>query len=1334
MADELVTIRLRVTGNSREIDQTRRRLERLSAQSALTTAQLNNMGNTLNKKVDPEFRKFQKRLTSFTSALAGFQKLMLKVFGITFALAAASLAGVNALFATGRFLVKGYEVAMKGLAVAAAAVGAALATVAAAQREYNAALYAYAYKSSPNLGKGLNQSRAALRMLQTDTQLAVFGMEALNSAFATISASGQMSGGSIALLRALSDFAAAGGDPAKNFQAAADFVAMIQKEGKVTTQSLEQAKKSLPAFAAALKEASKQGITSTSQIMAALKSGQLGAIGGVTGQAGLLGQTLIGSLKGYVVQIRNLGADIGQSLLQPVNEALNKVFQTIRMTLMRIAPEIVRFGKGTMLDGLISGFNKIADFLVNLFRKWLPASNGMLAKFGKWWAQVVHVFDRAVNALRPLLDGGRAIIDMFGPAIGAIFGKFGDIIKTIDRLVVQNREQWNKFTTALTKAVNTIGDFLVYMLETFDRALPALTVIINAFIALANAIMGASQAIQGFGGGLGGVLPLMMLAGAMFAKPFMKGMMTGGAAGGRAGRVGNAMRGGRVGGAYGLITPPVVVGGAGASQKGPMGRAMNAFRGAGKGGASIGGRLSAARTGFGRAGGAGSLGRGFGGSIGPGLALGLLSGMVAPEASEGVGGGAMIASLAPLLGKAGPYAALAGTAVAGYSIMKNATTTGGGALGGAMMGLGGGALAGAAIGAAGGPIGMVGGALIGVAAGAIIGAVQGRAQGEQKKVMTEVGKQTDILYNSVANAMVIGNTDAARRYLRNAKSRASELAKINEQYFQGSFYDPTTGQVVNRHDRDQRKQTAEQLYGEGKLTRAEADAMINAPGTFAKEMAKAANQTEEFLDGPLNRFDEMTRILGKSTGMTTEEIMQLANKMGVNLYDDTLQFQDALSQLGLTMQLTTQQIVGGARDIALKSLSAFDEAYQALNAPDVLNEIVDNFRELALSDAAKEKDLVKFIGDYANQLMVMFPDDPIGATQELFDQFGEGGLMYQAGAAFAGLGSDFLDVIGPILTQLESTTRQDMGSYLGGLISQQLLGQNYAVDVNALSGGISRLPLQQQQAVLDAISSGTFQDVFANFAPGQLQSMGFGSGAEYITSLLGGLGITGTLGVERTQVSAADAAKMSEDEILARTQMFNAISTFFENEPNWLSKSPSWFSQFPGWWDPSNPPGPVGGDPDTTTPRGFGDTTSTRLGKTMRRYGYLNSMLTGKRTVTSAYRTNNLGSINSDHIMGRAFDLTGQNLGAFSTLVNNSGGFAEFHGRGGSRHLHVVPGETPVGDTSSVATRVAPAAPVGPTSNSYNIVINGGSDSADVIAKKVMAEINRQQRSKQERM
>jgi hypothetical protein len=83
--------------------------------------------------------------------------------------------------------------------------------------------------------------------------------------------------------------------------------------------------------------------------------------------------------------------------------------------------------------------------------------------------------------------------------------------------------------------------------------------------------------------------------------------------------------------------------------------------------------------------------------------------------------------------------------------------------------------------------------------------------------------------------------------------------------------------------------------------------------------------------------------------------------------------------------------------------------------------------------------------------------------------------------------------------------------------------------------------------------------------------------------------------------------------------------------------------------------------------------------------------------------------------------------------VNQSGGFAEFHGSGFDRHLHVVPGATPMGDTMTPAA-VMVSGGGGGSSTAYNITINAaqGQD-PNAIAAAVMAKIDDRDRNMKER-
>jgi hypothetical protein len=170
--------------------------------------------------------------------------------------------------------------------------------------------------------------------------------------------------------------------------------------------------------------------------------------------------------------------------------------------------------------------------------------------------------------------------------------------------------------------------------------------------------------------------------------------------------------------------------------------------------------------------------------------------------------------------------------------------------------------------------------------------------------------------------------------------------------------------------------------------------------------------------------------------------------------------------------------------------------------------------------------------------------------------------------------------------------------------------------------------------------------------------------------------------------------------------------------PNWFKETPTWWSNEPDWYQQ-----------DTNVPKAK-DTPPSRVQQTLARHSQIDSGITGKRTVTSALRNWGLGSLKSDHITGNAYDLVGQNLGAYGVAVRKSGGFAEFHGSQGDRHLHVVPG---TGDSSMPSVVGLQSSGGGSVANSYNITINGTNQDPEAIANAVMEKIKRSQRSMNER-
>jgi hypothetical protein len=211
--------------------------------------------------------------------------------------------------------------------------------------------------------------------------------------------------------------------------------------------------------------------------------------------------------------------------------------------------------------------------------------------------------------------------------------------------------------------------------------------------------------------------------------------------------------------------------------------------------------------------------------------------------------------------------------------------------------------------------------------------------------------------------------------------------------------------------------------------------------------------------------------------------------------------------------------------------------------------------------------------------------------------------------------------------------------------------------------------------------------------------------------------------------SSLDAiANMPEDMAKVYQGFIDDYKLFFESQAD----TPEWFtaSAFKELVEAMK-------DMDTSSPRGkgIGDTTSSRLATTLNRHSMMDGALVGKRTITSAYRTTGLGSPSSDHVMGRAYDLVGQNLGGYSKMVHANGGFAEFHGTNANRHLHVVPGPG-VGDTM-VPKRMSGMGPAGVsanTNNNYTINVEAGPNAtAEQIANITMKKIKLMQDNQRQR-
>ena len=414
--------------------------------------------------------------------------------GIEFAISALSIASVNAAFAIGKFAMQAYNYGMQALAGTVAALGVAAIGAAAAFREFQAAQYQFRYKDSAALGSALDQSSQGLRSLYKDTTLATFGVQALAGAFAAVSKQSAFTPASKNALKAMADFAQASGDPAQSLQSAATMIGILQKGKGFTQEALAAAKQISPEFDKAFKEGKYKN---KDKFLEDLMSGKLASAAGVSGQADAVGRTLFGQFKNYLTQSLVEISDVGQRVLEPIKEAMHGVFQGLTRTFRRVSGDLVTFGKGPFLKSFVSFTGRLEDFTVVLFRKFLPATEGFWKKTTGFFTGFARYFREVRDALEPLRDGGSIIIETFGKPIIEIFRQIGKSVQALDKMAVENKDNFLAFGDALAKIVEGFFDISRAIRVAFNSALT----ILNPFLRILATAMRLLGSLTGMVGG-----------------------------------------------------------------------------------------------------------------------------------------------------------------------------------------------------------------------------------------------------------------------------------------------------------------------------------------------------------------------------------------------------------------------------------------------------------------------------------------------------------------------------------------------------------------------------------------------------------------------------------------------------------------------------------------------------------------------------------------------------------------------------------------------------------------------------------------------------------------
>lgn len=730
------------------------------------------------------------------------------------------------------------------------------------------------------------------------------------------------------------------------------------------------------------------------------------------------------------------------------------------------------------------------------------------------------------------------------------------------------------------------------------------------------------------------------------------------------------------------------------------------------------------------------MGGGMLASVGTGMFLesGLGQKMFGDEsAQKWMNTGAMLMPFSPALGLG---VGLAGTAM-------NARTYKGG--------IGSGAGAGAAIGGMfGGPVG----ALVGAGVGALVGAISAKRNKDKmaRQAATAIAdsKLADITVNTFASAIATGTAEGGRQTVKDFRKFVTDFENM---------------------DRDARNSALDNFVKSGLISKSEAKLMAGG-GTgnqAVSRLRKEASDIEAAVTPMFDQFDNAMSGLQLATGMSSQEIMKLAAEMNVNLFDPTIELTDIIQKLGVGMVKTGEQINQTMRDIAIKSTSVFDRYLEGEELKDSLNAARSR---LVGGDTSTEA----FIDYYTKAMeyqQLVAPKTAVNAF--LSRRRGmETGDIYNNELAGVTRNAEFDALLKEQLAEEQKGISGELATNIGSQLVKKNIGFEDATAATAMlqtaiSGLIDRANAGDQTALtnLSAIEKGIadgtlFEGVttrigaarrIGKFTGLQVESEGrYGAtlGGETMSKLK-----TGQTTQEMVNAMSAGAQEIYNQMTKAFTEGLSSISgqpQWWENAPPWWGTTPSritggasgsgassaqpaghpnsFYSDTglaggtPGWYIVSG----LGsftqvGDTSTSRARGRGGSVGSALRATMGAHASFNSMLPGKRMITSSWREWGLGSPSSDHATGRAYDLTGDNLQQYSKFVNDAGGFAEFHGVGGERHLHVVPPIGPMGDRSSpVSMGASGSSTYGGDSFTITVVESSSAkETAEEVVQKIVA-------------
>lgn len=558
MADnENVTIRIRVRADTKELARVQAQLAALCKQADDCHDTFSNLGRRFDdndkstRRASKGFNKTSKDL----NVLSKVGKSAAKVIGKTFKIAmigaaietaafAVALSSVNLLLKTGQVLARAWNATVRGVGVASANAAAGVLTLVsafmAAQRQFVAA------QATGRYGGSFKNASNSLRALQSDSQLAVFGLESLTGAFNAASKNARVTGQTVAGLRGLADFAVTSGDMEKGLVAAAELISLLQSGKEAGGESVLKAAGQLgPEFEKAYKNIIEGGKKTNDELIKIIASGELADAAGVSGAAGAVRGSLMGQIKAFATEAQVMFADIGGYMLEPIQEAFEQITFIFKRMMLSITGNLVGFARGPFIDAAVSATEKIANFMAKLFNEYLPKTEEVLSNFINGWrrfsSKVTSGFEKFNKFLNKFSNASKSINKFFGTIFRAIGQGISNNFNSFATMVVEREDDLMAFGKALGDLIGDIFKLLGEIRNAFFDALPTINKFLDAIGFLIEGfaqLLALISGIPGFGGSVASTAALVGLA-AVGTKTGRKGLKKGAQAGG--GKGGAAM-------------------------------------------------------------------------------------------------------------------------------------------------------------------------------------------------------------------------------------------------------------------------------------------------------------------------------------------------------------------------------------------------------------------------------------------------------------------------------------------------------------------------------------------------------------------------------------------------------------------------------------------------------------------------------------------------------------------------------------------------------------------------------------------------------------------------